>query len=249
MQVTHGPATPGRSGARFPLLLSPGFLRPGALAYLLLMALVWGYLIWLWIGGSGGRDREGVVLGPDFPLFYTGGTILREYESSRLYDLHLQQSIQQAVLNSDVLSTYVYPPHWAIAGVPFSLLTYTQAWALWIVLMVVAVVGSVLLLRTILPALRGRDGLLIGALAIGSAPVYAAFSAGQNSGLSLLLHTGILVALVHRRDVLAGVLLAGGMYKPQLFVLIVPLLLFEGRWRALHRRRRDRPRNVDRLRA
>ncbi len=107
MQVFHRPAWRSRAGVRFPLLLSAVFLRRAAIAYLLLMAFVWGYLVWLWIGGSGGRDREGVVLGPDFPLFYTGGTILREYESARLYDLHLQQSIQRAVLDSDVLSTYV----------------------------------------------------------------------------------------------------------------------------------------------
>lgn len=233
MQVPHRSISPARAGFRFRLLLSPFLLRRAAFAYLLLMTFVWGYLFWLWIGGSGGRDREGVVLGPDFPLFYTGGLILRAHAPARLYDLQLQQSIQRAVLDSEVLSTYVYPPHWAIAGVPFSLLTYTHAWALWIVLMAVAVVGSVALLRMILPSLRGRDGRLIIGLAIGAAPVYAAFSAGQNSGLSLVLHTGILVALVQRRDGLAGVLLACGMYKPQLFALILPLLLFDRRWRAL----------------
>lgn len=215
------------------LCLSPRVLRRLALVYLALIAGVWSYLLWLWLGGAHGRDREGVVLGPDFPLLYTGGWIVRHGQAAQLYDLHLQQAIQRQILNSDVLSTYVYPPHWSLVGVPLSLLRYGQAFALWSVLMLAAVLLSLVLLRVPAPVLRGRDGWLIAGLALGAAPVYAAFSAGQNSGLSLLLHSAILVTLLRRHDGLAGLLLALGMYKPQLFVMLGPLLLLERRWRCL----------------
>ncbi|WP_026369465.1 glycosyltransferase family 87 protein [Kallotenue papyrolyticum] len=215
------------------LLLSPRFLRPAAMAYLAAMAVVWGYLFWLWLGGAQGRDREGTVLGPDFPLLYTGGWIVGHGQAERLYDLQLQQALQRQLLNSDVLSTYVYPPHWSLVGVPLSRLSYAQAFALWTALMLSAVLLSLVLLRVPAPVLRGRDGWLIAGLALGAAPVYAALSAGQNSGLSLLLHSAMLVALVRRRDALAGLLLALGMYKPQLFVALLPLLLLERRWRCL----------------
>ncbi len=94
-------------------------------------------------------------------------------------------------------------------------------------------VASLLLLRSLLPALQDRSGWLPLALALFFMPVYFAFSAGQNTGLSLLLHSGILAALTRRRDALAGALIAAGLLKPQLFLGLLPLLLIARRPKAL----------------
>ncbi len=68
----------------------------GALAYLASALLVWGVLLALWVGGQGGRDRTGDVLGPDFPAFYTAGWMLRHGETARLYDFERQRKCSAA---------------------------------------------------------------------------------------------------------------------------------------------------------
>lgn len=218
-------------------LVSWQLLRLAAPAYLVLMLVVWAVLLRLWLGGAHGFDLHGVVLGPDFPAFYTGGWLVRQGEIEQLYDLQRQQAIQQAVLPGSALSAYVNPPHYSLFAAPFSSLSYTAAFTLWSLLMLAAFGASLLLLRPLLPTLRTRQGWLLAALALLSAPVYYALSAGQNTGLSLLLHCGILLALSRRRAALAGLLIALGMFKPQLFVVLLPLLLLgldrPQRWRLL----------------
>jgi hypothetical protein len=215
------------------VLVSWRLLRLAAPLVLLLLLLVWSVLLNLWLGGAHGRDRGGVVLGPDFPAFYTGGLLLRQPDLHSMYDLDRQQALQNAILPGHSLSAYVNPPHYAFVAAPFSLLPYAWAFALWSSMMMIAFLAAVLLLRSRLPQLQTPMGGWVIALAVLSPPVYFALSAGQNTGLSLLLHVGILLALIQRRDVLAGVLIALGMYKPQLFVVLLPLLLLAGRWRVL----------------
>lgn len=215
------------------LLVSWRLLRLAAPAVLLLLIVVWGVLFNLWLGGANGRDRAGVVLGPDFPAFYTGGLLIRQLDRGSMYDLHRQQTLQNAILPGHWLSAYVNPPHYAFVAAPFTYLPYAQAFTLWSAAMMIAFVAAVLLLRSRLPALQTPVGAWAIALAVASPPVYFALSAGQNTGLSVLLHVGILLALLDRRDVLAGGLIALGMYKPQLFVALLPLLLLAGRWRVV----------------
>ncbi len=215
------------------LLVSWRLLRLAAPAYIALMLAVWGVLFYLWFGGTNGRDRSGVVLGPDFPAFYTGGLLVRQGSAQELYDLEQQRALQHLFVSSKTLSAYVNPPHYAFVAIPFSMLPYGAAFLVWSACMVSAFVASISLLRSILPALRGSSGSLLCALALLAAPVYYALSAGQNTGLSLLLHSGILLALAQRRDGLAGLLIALGLFKPQLFVVLLPLLLLGKHWRAL----------------
>lgn len=206
-------------------LVSWRLLRLAVPAYIALMLAVWAVLLGLWFGGGDGFDLRGVVLGPDFPAFYTGGWLMRHGEVGLLYDLPRQQAIQQSVLPGSSLSAYVNPPHYSLVAIPFSALSYPAAFTLWSALMLSSFVASLFVLRPLLPTMQGRRGWLLAALALLSAPVYYALSAGQNTGLSLLLHSGVLLALARRREGLAGVLIALGMFKPQLFAVLLPLLL------------------------
>lgn len=211
----------------------------GALAYLASASLVWGVLLALWLGGQGGRDRSGDVLGPDFPAFYTAGWMLRHGEAARLYDFERQEEVQRSLglsprpPASRGVSAFINPPHYALLMAPLSALSYRAAFAVWSALMLGCFVAGLLLLRSLLSPLRERSGLLPLALALFFMPVYFAFSAGQNTGLSLLLHSGILAALARRRDALAGGLIAVGLLKPQLFLGLLPLLLIARRPKAL----------------
>jgi hypothetical protein len=139
-------------------LVSWRLLRLAAPAYLALMLIVWAVLLNLWLGGARGFDRYGVVLGPDFPAFYTGGWLVRHGERSLLYDLERQQAVQQLTLPGSALSAYVNPPHYSLFAAPFSALSYPAAFALWSLLMLAAFVASLLLLRPLLPTLQVRRG-------------------------------------------------------------------------------------------
>lgn len=216
------------------LFLSRRLLSAGAVIYLALMTAVWTLLLALWFGGAAGRDRAGSVLGPDFTAFYTGGWLVQHGDYLGLYVLERQASVQRSVLAGfQGVSAYLNPPHYAILLAPLSALPYPLAFAVWTALMVSAFVGTIALLRPVVPALRGPRRWLLTGLLLLSAPVYYAVSAGQNTGLTLVLHAAILVALVRRRDALAGALIAVGMLKPQLFIGLLPLLLLGRRWLTL----------------
>ena len=66
-----------------------------------------------------------------------------------------------------------------------------------------------------------------------SAPVFEALGSGQDSLLALVIWVAGLRLLLRGRDAAAGTLLALGLFKPQLFVLVPFLLLAQRRWRAL----------------
>jgi hypothetical protein len=232
LQTSSSTALPSSGIARF--LLSWRFLRPTAIAYLLAVSLLWVVLIVMWSGGKNGRDAQGDVLGPDFPAFYTAGWMLRHGEADKLYDSARQREIQQTFLpGMKGVSAYINPPHYALLMQPLSTLPYSTAFALWTLFSLSCFVASIGLLRTILPELQTQSGNLLLALAFGFAPVYYAISAGQNTGFTLLLHSAILVALVKKRDFVAGVLIAVGLLKPQLFLPLLPLLLIARRPKAL----------------
>ncbi|MBA3944159.1 MAG: DUF2029 domain-containing protein [Herpetosiphonaceae bacterium] len=201
--------------------------------YLVLLLLLWGVMLMQWSGGGATRDSTGTTLGPDFMAFYTGARFVLSGQNRQLYDLAAQAAFQERLDGPRVgVSGFVNPPQWAIMVAPLGWLSYRAAFTIWTIAMLGCFVASVWLMRPFLPALASRWGTTT-ALALGSAPVYFAASAGQNTGLSLLLHVAILRALPRRRDVLAGLLIALGCVKPQFFLALLPLLVLARRWRAV----------------
>ncbi|HEX8236378.1 MAG TPA: glycosyltransferase family 87 protein [Abditibacteriaceae bacterium] len=232
METSLSTELPSSGVARF--LLSWRFLRPAAIAYLVAVSLLWVVLIAMWLGGKNGRDAQGDVLGPDFPAFYTAGWMLRHGEADKLYEAARQREIQQSFLpGMKGVSAYINPPHYALLMQPLSTLSYSTAFTVWTLFSLSCFVAGIMLLRTILPELQTQCGNWLMALALGFTPVYYALSAGQNTGFTLLLHTAILVALVKRRDFVAGFLIAAGLLKPQLFLPLLPLLVIARRPKAL----------------
>jgi hypothetical protein len=98
----------------------------------------------------------------------------------------------------------------------------------WSVAQMLCFALSLWLLRDILPGLRSPQGALLCIMALLFVPLNTCINGGQNSGFSLLLHTGILTALVRRREAMAGILIALGLFKPQLFLGLLPWLWLGG---------------------
>lgn len=216
------------------LLLSGRFLRVLAAVYGLAAALLWATLLALFLGGAG--KAAGQSIGPDFAAYYTAGTLFRSGESAHLYDFARQEELQRQLhltQHKGELSAFVHPAQNAILMAPFSLLSPRAAYAIYAALMLLCFVASLAILRAISPNLSTRNGAFLLILALISSPVYFSISAGQNTGLTLLLHSAILWCLLRRRDALAGALCAVGLLKPHLFLALLPLLALGKRPRAL----------------
>jgi hypothetical protein len=71
-----------------------------------------------------------LLIGSDFISFYTGWSIVRDREGSRLYDLELQEAYEARSWGSQGrpftfrLLPFVNPPHAAVILMPFALLSY-----------------------------------------------------------------------------------------------------------------------------
>ena len=131
---------------------------------------------------------------------------------------------------------YVYPPALALALVPLTVLSLTQASAVWLALLFGCVIGTAWCLATLLTSRRDPDfWLLVAVLVLVLAffkPVRGALSfSKQVDPLILLLLAGTILAFARRRDGLAGVLLGLAItIKP--FVVVLALVpLWKGAYR------------------
>jgi hypothetical protein len=178
-------------------------------------------------------QRERIRRGyPDFTVFYTAATILREGLGHQLYDEHVQYEVQKKCVGEIAERhgplPYIHPPFEALIFVPLTWLPYPQAFAVWDLLNLVLLFGVSLLLRQSVNTLRHIPPweFVIGSIAFF--PVFDCFLQGQDSILLLLLCALGFNALKREADVLAGSWLALGVFKFQFILPIVLLLII---WR------------------
>ena len=177
--------------------------------------------------------RERIKQGyPDFTVYYTAATILRNGLGHQLYDAHVQYEVQKKSVG--VIATrrsalpYIHPPFEALIFLPLCYLPYPQAFALWDLLNLGALFGVGLLLRKSVSALGQIPPweIVVGCLAFF--PLFICFLQGQDSVLLLLLCGLGFNALKKRADLLAGCWFALGMFK---FQFVIPIVLLIGIWK------------------
>lgn len=177
--------------------------------------------------------RERIEQGyPDFTVYYTAATILRNGLGHQLYDAHVQYEVQKKSVG--VIATrrsalpYIHPPFEALIFLPLSYVSYPRAFALWDLLNVGALFGVGLLLRKSVSVLGRLPAweFVLGCLAFF--PVFICFLQGQDSVLLLLLCGLGFNALKKKADLLAGCWFALGMFK---FQFVIPIVLLIGIWK------------------
>ena len=207
------------------------FLNPTRQRY----AWIIGAVIWFaWlvnlIGGSGILDLTGNNKGTDFMAYYTAGKIILLGKSPDLYSLDLVNSIQQSLYkgSSPGFYPYLYPPHYALAMVPFALLPYTIAYLVWVVLGLVSFWFSIKWLGIQKPL----QTLLF---SLTWFPVFAVVSFGQNSFFSLAIFCCTFYLWNRNKNLLAGLTFNLLLYKPQFLVFVAFLWLLDWKksWKAL----------------
>lgn len=121
---------------------------------------------------------------------------------------------------------FVYPLPAMVFFAPFGLLPYTLARAIWMTLLEIAL--PLLVLIGIRLARWKPPLWLVALLMLFSVVWYFGFRSvvlGQFAVFEAVLLSGALLAIQRRRDVLAGVLLALAIAKPQMTFLIVPFIV------------------------
>jgi alpha-1,2-mannosyltransferase len=178
-------------------------------------------------------DRAGRFKGTDYIYFYVMGSLISEGRAGALYepDAHLAEGRRRIDPQLNLYAPYSnYGPQVAAAFAPLSRLPFGTSLAVFLILTACAYAASVWLVWRFSPAL-GPYGALVAILAAGSPAFFTLIRYAQLSGLSLLLLSLALVALVRDRRFLAGIAIGLLVFKPQLGVVIALVMILSGEWR------------------
>src|SRR5215831_1837130 len=169
----------------------------------------------------------------DFVIYYTGAEIVNAGKARDLYNLDLQERHQeQFKVPSKPWSVlpFNHAPYELVLFLPLAHLPYQSAHIVWSVL-------NVLLLfvvyKILAPFLAENHRILFGALLLAFYPTMIAIKMGQDSIISLLLLSAVYANLKRHREILAGSILALGLYKPHLVLPLVGILTLSGYWRVM----------------
>ena len=166
----------------------------------------------------------GRPFGDDWVNYWSAAWLALHGRAAEIYNVNAFHSFQQTIVGTPLDGYhYSYPPVMLLMSAPFALIPYVPALFVWLTSSWYA------FYRALKLALPGWSALL---LALASPAVLINAVGGQNGCWTAALLGGGL-GLLEKRPYIAGALLGGMIYKPQLAVL-VPVALLAGRqWRAI----------------
>ncbi len=182
--------------------------------------------------------RREIVTGyPDFTIFYTAGKCILQGQGRQLYDLKTQFTIQREfasqVEHRESPLPFNHPPFEALLFAPLAGLPYSAAYLVWAVFNIVLILGFWILLLPRLPGLHRFLPALPLLAMFAFFPLTMALLQGQDSILLLFLFGLAFSALTTGRSFVAGVCLGLALFKFQLVLPFVLVLLFRRQWRAV----------------
>lgn len=176
------------------------------------------------------KDSDLILKGyPDFTGLYVAGQMVRNGEGSRLYDLDLQYQLQRRFAPDVSIRhgalPYVHPPFEALLFAPLSRLPYPAAYLVWNGLNLAILAGAMVLIRPRLPLGQGRNLGLLLLISIAYFPVFISLLQGQDMPLLLLGIAGAFIRFQAGNDFRAGCWLGLGLFRPQLILPLVFIIL------------------------
>ena len=188
-------------------------------------------LLFLVATSHGAVDRQGRPLGTDFSNVYAAGTYVLDGNANAAFDPPQQFAREQAIFGTDTqFYGWHYPPYFLFVAVALAWMPYGLALAVW----QAATLGLYLwaIWAIVLPSPRaaGRGDYLWLLLALAFPAVLVNVGHGQNGFLTAALLAGALIVL-DRRPLIAGMLFALLVYKPQYGLMLPVVLAASGRWK------------------
>lgn len=184
--------------------------------------------------------------GEDFLAFWSAGKVAAEKGFSQIYDLDQLRNAQVVELKSleqpfsyDDTSFATLPsPYFSFFLLAFPLLSsFSSKVAYWIWTLTNFLVLAVYLTFYLGKVIKGENPLKenkqILLLMLVSFPVFTNLLEGQLNVLLLICAGEFLRNAKNKKQLLSGVWLAGLLLKPQLLILIVPVILILRYWRVL----------------
>ncbi len=217
------------------MFLAPRALDSASLRRILVIFLVAMIFLHGWMFFS--LRREIATGYPDFTIFYTAGKCILQGQGRQLYDLETQFAIQREfaseVKHRENALPFNHPPFEALLFAPLARLPYVAAYVVWAAFNIALILGFWILLRPRLPSLHGFLPALPLLAIFGFFPLAIALLQGQDSILLLFLYGLVFSALATGRNFVAGVCLALALFKFQLVLPFVLVLLLRRQWRAV----------------
>ncbi len=203
----------------FSLLMKPGNLRPVGRLYVAGVLLIHLLVVW--------NARDLILKGyPDFTIYYTAGTILRQGLGHTLYDDSVQFQVQKTfapqVATRLGALPFNHPPFEAVLFVPLTYFSYRVAYLLWGLANLAMLAALPTLLRPHVPILRDWPAPVWTVVSLTFFPIFFALLQGQDAILLLFLYALAFVSWKKKRLTSAGAWLAWGMFK---FHLVLPFFV------------------------
>jgi hypothetical protein len=180
-------------------------------------------------------DGFGHLIGGDLLEQRIAALMTRDGHGDELYNFELQAHYEQEAVAPEPLpglNPFMSPPWAALFYWPLMLLRQGVAFIVWTAIGIAALVISVFWLEGQYAWIQEYRATVL-LLSLSFFPVIEGLMAGSNQLISLLLLTGVFVSLKRGRDGLAGVLLGVQLFKPQLAVATLAVLVYKRRWRSL----------------
>ena len=197
---------------------------------LILAVCLWSTYAWI-LSSPGLLDRNHIVKGADFLHFYTLGSLALEHRGPQLYDMPAQTAlIQQRVPQvGRVRFVPLYGPQVSLFFAPLSMLPYSQALLVWLLLNAAIYALCCYELWKKCPNLQS-ESMLVFILALAYPGFFHLIAWGQTSGLALACFTAAYFALRSQRWFLAGLALGCLVFKPQLGLATAFVIVGAGEW-------------------
>ena len=178
----------------------------------------------LLLTSHGTVDAFGRPVGTDFSVFWNAGRMALGGHAADAWNPQLLNSAARHFHGHDVPdSAWLYPPVFLFVACALALLPYVAALICW-QLVSLALAGITAHL-----VLQDRRATLIALTCPLSAMV---LGHGQNSFLTMTL-LGLGLLSIDRKPLVAGALFGALIYKPQLALMLAPLLLFGRHWQIM----------------
>ena len=179
---------------------------------------------------------------PDFTIYYTAGTMVRQGMGHGLYDdvrqFEVQKQFAPQVATRLGALPFNHPPFEALLFVPFTYFSYRVAYLLWTLTNLAVLAALPILLRPYVPVLARLPAPAWTLISLVFFPIFFALLQGQDAILLMFLYGMAFVALKKKRMASAGAWLACALFKfhlvlPFLFLLLPQRRTFQDRKRIL----------------
>jgi hypothetical protein len=184
--------------------------------------------------------------GQDYLAFWSAGKIADQAGYSKIYDPQVMRSVEAGEMvklgmieNTDAPSfSYLPTPYLSIFLVPFQILSHFKigtSLVIWLIINGLLLAGYLIFFSRMTRGYGQNRTIKITPflLVMFSYPVFDNFIEGQLN-VFLMICVGEFVRYACKGNpLISGMFLGGLLLKPQLLVIIIPLLLFMGYWKSI----------------